>query len=164
MAAPQTSRRSAPPVSPSRSSSGGDGRARAGAPAPAEPRAPRADDAEPRASVRAPAAAKAEGSTRARGRPRGPFTQHRRLDALRALLQRHPKGLTIYELAGQLDVTPRSLRRYLVEVKRDLDLVCEPIRPGGARVWRLAPGEVPRRIEVRRTQAYALLAARKLFE
>lgn len=98
------------------------------------------------------------------GRPRGQFTQHRRLDALRALLQRHPKGLTIYELAGELGVTPRSLRRYLVEVRRELDLISTTSRPGGARLWRLAPSEVPRRVEVRRTQAYALLAARRLFE
>ncbi len=103
-------------------------------------------------------------SSRRRGRPRGPFTQHRRLDTLRALLQRHPKGLTIYELAAELDVTPRSLRRYLSEVKRDLELVSAPSRPGGAVLWRLAPGEVPRKVEVRRTQAYALLAARRLFE
>jgi predicted DNA-binding transcriptional regulator YafY len=101
---------------------------------------------------------------RARGRPKGPFTQHRRLDALRALLQRHPKGLTIYELARELGVTPRSLRRYLSEVKREIDLVCTTERPGGPRLWRLAPNEVPRKVEVRRTQAYALLAARRLFE
>jgi predicted DNA-binding transcriptional regulator YafY len=99
-----------------------------------------------------------------RGRPRGPFTQHRRLDALRELLERHPKGLTIYDLAGELGVTPRSLRRYLVEVRRELDLVCAPERPGGALLWRLAASEVPRKITVRRTQAYALLAARRLFE
>jgi predicted DNA-binding transcriptional regulator YafY len=99
-----------------------------------------------------------------RGRPRGPFTQHRRLDALRALLSRHPKGLTIYELASELGVTPRSLRRYLVEVRRELDLVCAPERPGGALLWRLAASEVPRKVTVRRTQAYALLAARRLFE
>lgn len=98
------------------------------------------------------------------GRPRGQFTQHRRLDALRALLQRHPKGLTIYELAQELGVTPRSLRRYLVEVRRELDLISTTSRPGGARLWRLAPSEVPRKVEVRRTQAYALLAARRLFE
>ncbi len=103
-------------------------------------------------------------SSRRRGRPRGPFTQHRRLDTLRALLQRHPKGLTIYELARELDVTPRSLRRYLSEVKRDLEIVSVPARPGGPSLWRLAPGEVPRKVEVRRTQAYALLAARRLFE
>lgn len=101
---------------------------------------------------------------KARGRPKGPFTQHRRLDNLRALLQKHPKGLTIYELATELKVTPRSMRRYLAEVRRDLDLVCTAAKPGGVRLWRLAPGEAPRRVEVRRTQAYALLAARRLFE
>jgi len=103
-------------------------------------------------------------SARQRGRPRGPFSQHRRIDSLRALLQRHPKGLTIYELASELDVTPRSLRRYLTEVRRELDLISTTSRAGGARLWRLAPSEVPRRVEVRRTQAYALLAARRLFE
>ncbi|XYI01201.1 helix-turn-helix transcriptional regulator [Sorangium sp. So ce1128] len=99
-----------------------------------------------------------------RGRPRGPFTQHRRLDSLRSLLQKHPAGLTIYDLARELNVTPRSLRRYLVEVKRELDLVSVATRPGGPRLWRLSPSEAPRRVEVRRTQAYALLAARRLFE
>ncbi|MFO0615949.1 MAG: WYL domain-containing protein [Polyangiaceae bacterium] len=39
-----------------------------------------------------------------------------------------------------------------------------PDKPGGARLWRVAPGETPRKVEVRRTQAYALLAARRLFE
>jgi predicted DNA-binding transcriptional regulator YafY len=113
--------------------------------------------------VRAPSGS-APPPARPRGRPRGPFTQHRRLDALRSLLQRHPKGLTLYELARELDVTPRSMRRYLAEVRRELDLVAATPKPGGARVWRLAPGEAPRRVEVRRTQAYALLAARRLFE
>lgn len=103
-------------------------------------------------------------ASKPRGRPRGPFTQHRRLDSLRALLARHPKGLTIYELAAELNVTPRSLRRYLVEVKREFELVSSPDKPGGARLWRVAPGETPRKVEVRRTQAYALLAARRLFE
>jgi predicted DNA-binding transcriptional regulator YafY len=79
-------------------------------------------------------------------------------------LQRHPKGLSIYQLASELEVTPRSLRRYLGEVKRDLELVSAPSRPGGPSLWRLAPGEAVRKVEVRRTQAYALLAARRLFE
>ena len=96
--------------------------------------------------------------------PGGPFTQHRRIDTLRALLSRHPRGLTIYELARELEVTPRSMRRYLAEIRRDLELVNTTDKPGGTRLWRLAPGEVPRKIEVRRTQAYALLAARRLFE
>ncbi len=83
---------------------------------------------------------------------------------LRALLLRHPKGLTLYELAAELGVTPRSLRRYLAEVKRELDLASVSSRPGGPSLWRLAPGEAVRKVEVRRTQAYALLAARRLFE
>ncbi|NUP04705.1 MAG: WYL domain-containing protein [Polyangiaceae bacterium] len=103
-------------------------------------------------------------SSKKRGRPRGPFTQARRLEMLRALLVRHPKGLTIYELSSELNVTPRSLRRYLLEVKRELDLVSVTMRPGSAALWRLAPGEAVRKVEVRRTQAYALLAARRLFE
>jgi predicted DNA-binding transcriptional regulator YafY len=103
-------------------------------------------------------------TARPRGRPKGAFTTHRRLDALRALLARHPKGLSLYELASDLRITPRSMRRYLNEVKRELELESVPARPGGRRLWRLAPGEAPRKVEVRRTQAYALLAARRLFE
>ena len=99
-----------------------------------------------------------------RGRPPGSFTQARRLETLRALLVRHPKGLSIYELAHELHVTPRSMRRYLDEVKREIDLVSQRARPGGQSLWRLAPGEAIRKVEVRRTQAYALLAARRLFE
>jgi len=145
------------------------------APPPARPAAPSvpapdgaAGGLKPRAGGAGPspapkASTKGDGA-KARGRPRGPFTQHRRLDALRSLLQRHPKGMTIYELSRELGVTPRSLRRYLTEVRRELDLVSTTERPGGARLWRLAPNEVPRKVEVRRTQAYALLAARRLFE
>jgi predicted DNA-binding transcriptional regulator YafY len=99
-----------------------------------------------------------------RGRPRGPFSQHRRFDTLLALLQRYPRGLTLYQLAGELHVTPRSLRRYLAEAAREVDLVSSPERPGGPLLWRLAPSELPRKIEVRRTQAYAMLAARALFD
>jgi predicted DNA-binding transcriptional regulator YafY len=98
------------------------------------------------------------------GRPRGRFTQHRRLDKLRTLLEQHPKGMTIYELAETIGVTPRSMRRYLKEVSSDLELEPVPIRGGGALRWRVRSGELPRKIELRRTQAYAMLAARKLFE
>lgn len=131
--------------------------------APSPPAPARAPELAP--AARAPSDPPPERASRApRGRPRGPFTQHRRLDALRSLLQKHPAGLTIYELAKELDVTPRSLRRYLVEVKRELEIVSSTTRPGGPRVWKLSPSEAPRRVEVRRTQAYALLAARRLFE
>jgi predicted DNA-binding transcriptional regulator YafY len=99
-----------------------------------------------------------------RGRPPGRFTQHRRLDRLRDLLARHPSGLSLYDLAGALRVTPRSVRRYLKEIERHYDLESVPTRGGGAPLWRIRAGEIPRKVEIRRTQAYALLAARRLFE
>jgi len=98
------------------------------------------------------------------GRPRGRFTQHRRLDKLRLLLEHHPKGMTLYELAHEIGVTPRSMRRYLKEVSSELELEPVPTRAGGALRWRIRSGELPRKIELRRTQAYAILAARRLFE
>jgi predicted DNA-binding transcriptional regulator YafY len=36
-------------------------------------------------------------------------------------------------------------------------------RPGGALRWRIPASDLPRKIELRRTQAYALLAARRIF-
>ncbi|MET0593966.1 MAG: WYL domain-containing protein, partial [Polyangiaceae bacterium] len=73
-------------------------------------------------------------------------------------------GLTLYELANAIGVTPRSMRRYLKEVSHELDLEPLPTRAGGALRWRVRSGELPRKIELRRTQAYAILAARRLFE
>ncbi len=103
-------------------------------------------------------------STRGPGRPKGKFTQHRRIDRLRTLLEQHPKGMTLYELADALNVTARSMRRYLREVERDIELISAPDKPGGPLRWRIDPSAVPRKIELRRTQAYALLAARRVFE
>ena len=98
------------------------------------------------------------------GRPAGKFTQHRRLDLLREKLGVHAAGLTLDELAGMLRVTTRSVRRYL----RELGLVTEvesiAVRPGGAHVWRIKPSERGRSVSLRRTQAYALLAARHVFD
>ncbi|HSC86398.1 MAG TPA: WYL domain-containing transcriptional regulator [Polyangiaceae bacterium] len=98
-----------------------------------------------------------------RGRPQGKFTQHRRMDRLREILLRHPKGITLYELAEGLEVTPRTMRRYLKEVEREFDLESTETRGGGALLWRIRSGELPRKVELRRTQAYAFLAARRLF-
>ena len=97
------------------------------------------------------------------GRPKGKFTQHRRLDLLRELLLRHPKGLTIYDMAEALDVTPRTMRRYLKEVDRQLELQPVETRGGGPLLWKIRTSELPRKVELRRTQAYAFLAARRLF-
>ncbi|HMA94237.1 MAG TPA: WYL domain-containing protein [Polyangiaceae bacterium] len=99
-----------------------------------------------------------------RGRPKGGFTQHRRLDRLRELLERRPKGMTLYELAGALQVTPRTLRRYLKEVEREYELEPVRVRGGGKVVWRITSVDIPRKVELRRTQALALLAARRVFE
>ncbi len=98
------------------------------------------------------------------GRPEGGFTQHRRIDLLRELLTKHPKGLTLYELADALDVTVRTMRRYMKEIQREYELESAAARGGGPLKWRIPPGELPRKVELRRTQAYALLAARRLFE
>lgn len=101
---------------------------------------------------------------RARGRPKGKFTQHRRLDRLREILEKHPRGISLYDLAEALQVTVRSMRRYLKEIEREYDLESVPSRGGGALLWKVRSGEMPRKVELRRTQAYALLAARRLFE
>lgn len=92
------------------------------------------------------------------------FTQHRRIDRLRELLSRHPGGVTLYDLAKMLDVAPRTMRRYLKEVEREYDL--SPLRPrgGGPCLWRIDPSELPRKVEMRRAQAYALLATRRIFD
>ena len=97
------------------------------------------------------------------GRPKGKFTQHRRLDRLREILLRHPKGLTLYEMADALSVTPRTMRRYLKEVDRDFELQSSETRGGGPLLWKIRTSELPRKVELRRTQAYAFLAARRLF-
>lgn len=84
------------------------------------------------------------------------------MSELRQLLHQHPKGVTLVEIAAHLRITTRSARRYLREVQLDLEAV--PERPGGQKRWRIPAVDVPRRVALRRTQAYALLAARTLFE
>lgn len=98
------------------------------------------------------------------GRPQGKFTQHRRIDHLRELMLRHPKGITLYEMAEALGVTVRTMRRYMKEIEREFDLEGAPTRGGGPMLWRIRSSELPRKVELRRTQAYAFLAARRLFE
>jgi predicted DNA-binding transcriptional regulator YafY len=67
-------------------------------------------------------------------------------------------------LARALGVTTRSIRRYLKEMGREYELEATPTRGGGPLLWHMRAGEIPRKVELRRTQAYALLAARRLFE
>ena len=104
------------------------------------------------------------------GRPAGRFTQHRRLDHLREVLEREPRGLTLDELAATLKITQRSVRRYLRELdgtkpeeKFEL-LEYVETRKGGPLRWRIKPGERGRAVSLRRAQAYAVLATRRDFE
>ena len=98
------------------------------------------------------------------GRPTGKFTQHRRLDLLREKLEAHAAGLTLEEVASMLRVTTRSVRRYLRELALVTELESIGARPGGVHVWRIKPSERGRSVALRRTQAYALLATRRVFD
>jgi predicted DNA-binding transcriptional regulator YafY len=98
------------------------------------------------------------------GRPSGKFTQHRRLDFLREKLEAHAAGLTLEELATMLRVTTRSVRRYLRELSLVTEVESLEVRAGSAHVWRIKPSERGRTVALRRTQAYALLAPRRVFE
>jgi predicted DNA-binding transcriptional regulator YafY len=98
------------------------------------------------------------------GRPTGKFTQHRRLDFLREKLEAHSAGLTLEDLATMLRVTTRSVRRYLRELSLVTEVESVEVTPGGAHLWRIKPSERGRTVALRRTQAYALLAARRVFE
>jgi predicted DNA-binding transcriptional regulator YafY len=98
------------------------------------------------------------------GRPTGKFTQHRRLDLLREKLALHAAGLTLDELAAMLRVTTRSVRRYLRELALVTELESIAVRPGGNHLWRIKPSERGRSVTLRRTQAYALLATRRVFD
>jgi predicted DNA-binding transcriptional regulator YafY len=104
------------------------------------------------------------------GRPEGRFTQHRRLDKLRELLESEPRGLTLDELARMLRVTQRSVRRYLLELDGTSDpgkfelLESIETTPGGAHLWRIRPGERGRTVSLRRAQAYAILATRRALD
>lgn len=101
------------------------------------------------------------------GRPPGRFTQHKKLSRLHDLLEKHPQGLTIPEMASALRLTSRSIRRYLrylqgPEGADTLESVALGTR--GALRWRINPRDRGRAMNLRRTQAYGLLAVRQVFD
>lgn len=98
------------------------------------------------------------------GRPPGKFTSARRLDRLREVLTANPAGLSLENLATLLHVTTRSVRRYLAELDRALEIESVETTPGGAHIWRIKPSERGRSIALRRAQAYGLLATRRVFD
>ncbi len=84
------------------------------------------------------------------------------MSELGQLLRKHPRGVTVNEVAAHLQVTPRSARRYLRELRLDLEGVVE--RPGGEKRWRIPAVDLPRSVALRRIQAYALLATSPLLD
>lgn len=91
-------------------------------------------------------------------------TPHRRIDRVKEVLATHPRGVSLYHLAEMLAVDPRTMRRYLKEIEREYDLSPVRARGGGPCLWRIHPRELPRKVEMRRPQAYALLATRRMFD
>jgi predicted DNA-binding transcriptional regulator YafY len=83
---------------------------------------------------------------------------------LREALEANPQGLVLADLAGLLHVTERSVRRYLHELELITELESVETIPGAAHLWRIKPSERGRAVPLRRTQAYALLATRRVFE
>jgi predicted DNA-binding transcriptional regulator YafY len=98
------------------------------------------------------------------GRAKGKFTQSRRLDVLRSLLEGHPSGLTLEQMAESLHVSTRSVRRYLHELGLMTDVESLEVGPGEQNLWRIKPSERGRAVTLRRAQAYGLLAPRRVFE
>jgi predicted DNA-binding transcriptional regulator YafY len=97
------------------------------------------------------------------GRPRGSFTQAKRLDRLRALLEQSPAGITVEELAEFARCSDRTVRRYLGELQRQLDLESFEPAHGEPWRWRIKPSEQSRAVAMRRTHAYSLLATKPIF-
>ncbi len=98
------------------------------------------------------------------GRPSGRFTQVKRLDRLRELLEKEPSGIEITHLANALRITERSVRRYLEVLSGVTTLESIPTTPGGPHRWRIKPVERARTVTLRRTQAYVILSAKRVFD
>jgi predicted DNA-binding transcriptional regulator YafY len=110
------------------------------------------------------AAAKADAGRLRLRKKAAELTPHRRIDRVKELLASHPRGVSLYELAATLAVDPRTMRRYLKEIEREYELSPLRARGGGPCLWRIHPRELPRKVEMRRPQAYALLATRRMFD
>jgi predicted DNA-binding transcriptional regulator YafY len=97
------------------------------------------------------------------GRPRGAFVQAKRMERVRNALEQSPAGITVEELAGHLRCSDRTVRRYLQELQRALDLESFEPAQGEPWRWRIKPSEQSRAVAMRRTHAYALLATKPVF-
>lgn len=98
------------------------------------------------------------------GRPAGKYTQALRLFQLHHRLEGGPEGLRIDDLARELEVTPRSIRRDL-KALQDAGIELETLQAGEERRVRLARtarGTEP--IRMTRFQRYSLAAVRRVFD
>ena len=98
------------------------------------------------------------------GRPSGKYTQALRLFDLHHRLEGAPEGLRIDDLARELEVTARSIRRDL-KALQDAGIELESLQHGDERRLRLARtarGTEP--IRMTRFQRYSLAAVRRVFD
>jgi predicted DNA-binding transcriptional regulator YafY len=98
------------------------------------------------------------------GRPAGQYTQAVRLFQLYHLLEASPEGARIDDLARELNVTPRSIRRDLKALEI-AQLEIESVDVDGERRMRLArTGRSSEPIRMTRFQRYSLAAVRRVFD
>jgi predicted DNA-binding transcriptional regulator YafY len=98
------------------------------------------------------------------GRPTGKYTQAVRLFQLFHRLENSPEGVRIDDLARELDVTPRSVRRDL-KALQGAEIELESIDNDGERRVRLArTGKSTDPIRMTRFQRYSLAAVRRAFD
>lgn len=98
------------------------------------------------------------------GRPTGKYTQAVRLFQLFHRLENSPEGVRIDDLARELDVTPRSVRRDL-KALQGAEIELESVDNDGERRVRLArTGKSTEPIRMTRFQRYSLAAVRRAFD
>jgi|LNFM01.1.fsa_nt_gb predicted DNA-binding transcriptional regulator YafY len=98
------------------------------------------------------------------GRPTGKYTQAVRLFQLFHRLENSPEGVRIDDLARELDVTPRSVRRDL-KALQGAEIELESVDNEGERRVRLArTGKSTEPIRMTRFQRYSLAAVRRAFD
>jgi predicted DNA-binding transcriptional regulator YafY len=83
---------------------------------------------------------------------------------MQTVLEEHPEGVLLSDLAGALRVSTRSVRRYLRELEKSTKLESVEVKDGPALAWRIKATERGRAVMLRRTQAYGLLAVRRAFD
>lgn len=98
------------------------------------------------------------------GRPSGQYTQAVRLFRLFQLLEASPEGVRIDDIARELGVTARSIRRDLKALELSGTEIEHADVEGERRVRRMRTGRTTEPIRLTRYQRYSLAAARRVFD